>query len=518
MTTTTRDETPRLAKPELFVTVFVTGAAVMVIEIIGTRIIGPVFGVGLFVWSALLTVTLGALAVGYYSGGVLADRAKSSRLMGGLVTTSGLLLGLVRWLSHTVLRVTEQLGPRWGALSSATLLFAPSLIALGMIGPIAVRQATKTLRLTGRSVGSIYAVSTAGSLLGTLALVFLIIPTFETDQIVTGTGALLILLGATSLAWRKLPLAYLGLLVPGLGTVVPGPALPAGITILDHSQSLYGLVEVIDDSLRKVRFLRADHSILGAQFVQDGSSGFAFLHLLEAVRFLRPNAKEMLQIGLGIGSLPQVLGAQGMHVDCVEIDPAVVRFAKQYFGFTPTGDVLVEDARTYLRHSQRRYDIIVHDTFTGGTTPEHLLSLEVLQRIHTLLRPGGVLVLNFIGYHEGSRAEASFAVARTIRAVFANVRVFRDAPLLEDPDDPGNLLFFASEAGLDFSIPADARFENQVCEQVQRSFQAWEVLKRVPAGALITDARNPLSRLQIPIAEKHFAAMNRLLPSDVWLN
>ncbi|HEY1536557.1 MAG TPA: fused MFS/spermidine synthase, partial [Polyangiaceae bacterium] len=197
MTTTTREESRRLAKPELFVTVFVTGAAVMVIEIIGTRIIGPVFGVGLFVWSALLTVTLGALAVGYYSGGVLADRVTSPRLMGGLVTASGLLLGLVRWLSHTALRVTEELGPRWGTLSSATLLFAPSLIALGMIGPIAVRQATKTLRLTGRSVGSIYAVSTAGSLLGTLALVFLIIPAFETNQIVTGTGALLILLGAT---------------------------------------------------------------------------------------------------------------------------------------------------------------------------------------------------------------------------------------------------------------------------------------------------------------------------------
>jgi hypothetical protein len=129
-----------------------------------------------------------------------------------------------------------------------------------------------------------------------------------------------------------------------------------------------------------------------------------------------------------------------------------------------------------------------------------------------------VLVLNFIGYHDGARAEASFAVARTLRAVFPKLRVFRDAPLSEDQNDPGNLLFFASEAGLDFTIPADARFENNICEEVQRSFQAWEVLKQVPNGALITDAQNPLSKLQIPIAEKHFEAMNRLLPSDVWLN
>ena len=147
MTTDIAERTSSLAKPELFVAVFLTGGALMVIEIVGTRIIGPVFGIGLFVWSALLTVTLGALAVGYYAGGVLADRRLSARLMGSLVVTSGGFLGLVRLLAHGVLTVTEALGPRWGALTAAALLFAPSLVALGAIGPVAVRQATSTLRL-----------------------------------------------------------------------------------------------------------------------------------------------------------------------------------------------------------------------------------------------------------------------------------------------------------------------------------------------------------------------------------
>jgi len=512
------DSPPALAKPALFVTVFLTGAAVMVIEIMGTRIIGPVFGIGLFVWSALLTVTLGALAVGYYSGGVLADRVASTRLLGSLVLTAGLLLAVVRLISQAVLGATEGLGPRWGALASAALLFAPALVFLGMTGPVAVRHATRRPGLAGHGIGSIYAVSTAGSLVGTLVLVFWVIPAFETDSIVTLTAALLTLVGGSWFAFLGRPLALLGLLLPAFAATTTARPLPVGLAILDRSQSLYGLVEVIEDSNRAVRFLRADHSILGAQFVRDGSAGFAFLHLLEAVRFLRPNAKDLLQIGLGIGSLPQVLGSQGMHVDSVEIDPAVVRFAKQYFGYTPTGDVLVEDARTYLRRTERRYDIIVHDTFTGGTTPEHLLSLEVLQRIHALLRPGGVLALNFIGYHEGARAEASFAVARTLGKVFPNLRIFRDAPLSEDPEDPGNLIFFASDAAIEFKVPESARFENDVCEQVQRSFQTWEVLRQVPSGPVITDARNPLARLQMPIAEKHFAAMNRLLPSALWLN
>lgn len=169
----------RFAKPELFITVFALGAATMVIEIMGTRVIGPVFGVGLFVWSALLSVTLGALALGYYSGGVVADRTGTPRLLAVLALATGASLSLVPPLSHAVLSATEGLGPRWGALASAVLLFAPSLGLLGMTGPVAVRRATHDLLLAGRTVGSIYAVSTLGSLVGTLGLVYGIIPTFE---------------------------------------------------------------------------------------------------------------------------------------------------------------------------------------------------------------------------------------------------------------------------------------------------------------------------------------------------
>jgi spermidine synthase len=507
-----------LAKPELFITIFLLGASTMVIEIMGTRVIGPVFGVGLFVWSALLSVTLGALALGYYCGGVLADRTSSSRLLGSLATATGALLALVPLLSHSVLAATEALGPRWGALASAALLFAPSLILLGMTGPVAVRRATLDLRLAGRSVGSIYAVSTAGSVVGTLGLAYLVIPAFETQTILLGTSGLLILLGASSLAWRKSPKAFVAMLLPLIGAVLPDRPLPDGFSTLDRSQSIYGLVEVIEDSNRAVRFLRSDHSVLGAQYLSDGSPAFAFVHVLEAVRFLRPRAHNALQIGLGIGSLPRALSSHGIRFDAVEIDPSVVRFARQYFRFLPSGDVYEEDARTYLRHTQRRYDIVVHDTFTGGTTPEHLLSLEVLQRIHALLNPGGVLALNFVGYHAGEQAEASFAVARTIAAVFANVRVFRDAALTEDPENPGNLLFFASDGDLQFNVPADATFESAVCEQILRSFQSWEVLRYVPTGTLITDAKNPLSRLQIRTTEKHFVAMNELMPAEIWLH
>ena len=513
-----RPPLPIVVRATLFGTVFVTGAIVMTIEILGTRIIAPVFGVNLFVWSALLAVTLGSLAIGYYAGGIWVDRKPSPRLPGLVVLIAGMLLGIVPALRHSVLAAAESQGPRGGPLLSAAVLFAPCLLVLGMIGPITARLATTELRVAGHGVGSVYAVSTAGSLVGTLVTGFVIVPVYDTAQILFGAAMLLTFLGAASLVWHRRYAALVGLAVPLLGRAAPAPVLPAGIEVRDHSQSLYGLVEVIDDRNRDVRFLRADHSILGAQFLRTGAPGFAFVNLLAGIRCLRPTAKNALQIGLGTGGVGAALGAHGITVDVVEIDPAVIRFATQYFGFTTRGEVHEEDARTYLRRTARHYDLIVHDTFTGGTTPEHLLSVEVMRRLHDVVEPGGIVALNFVGYQEGPKASASSAVARTLRSVFPVVRAVRDSAPDHDPGAPGNLIFFASDDAIDFGGPPNGPSEDQSCKGALRSFQDWEVLKHVPDGALITDANNPLARLQLPLAEEHFGAMNELLPIAVWLH
>ncbi len=506
-----------VGRPELFATVFATGAAVMTVEIVGTRIIGPVFGVGLFVWSALLAVALASLACGYALGGVVADRTLQPGLLAKVVVTAGLLLGLTPLLSSAVLSGAEALGTRVGPLLSATALFAPALVALGMTGPIAVKLATKSLAAAGRGIGAVYAVSTAGSLVGTLLVGFVLIPALDAKAILAWTAGVLILLGGLSLALRRRPLALGLLLCPWFVAEGPSAPLPPGFSIVDKSQSLLGLVEVIVDENRGVRFLRSDHSILGAAFEQSKAPAFGFVHLLAAVRFLKADAKTCLNIGLGTGAVPLALERHGIKVDVVEIDPAVVHFTQKYFDFSVTGDIHVHDARAFLQRTTHRYDFVVHDTFTGGTTPEHLLSLEVLRRIHALLRPGGVVALNFVGYYAGAEAEATFAVARTMRAAFRHVRAYRDSA--PDPAKPvGNVIFFASDSPLQFSVPSSAIFDSEITAGLVRGTAAWPVLDQVPAGPIITDARNPLARLQLPIAEQHFVAMNELLPLQVWLN
>jgi MFS family permease len=508
--------TSRGARAEVHATIFATGAAVMVVEILGTRIIGPAFGVSLFVWAALLAVTLGALAIGYYLGGVLADRRPNRILLGVVVIVAGALLGLTPVIRHGILLAAQGLGPRGGPLLSASLLFGPCLLMLGTVGPIAVRLATDDLSATGHRVGSVYAISTAGSLTGTILTAFFLIPSFDTSRILVGTAAVLAAIGAVPLALRRQRSAALALMILPMMLTIPAATLPPGIKLVARSQSPYGLVEVIDDDNRGIRVLRADHSIIGGYALTDHSPVFAFLYVLEAVRLLRPQAKDLLQIGLGIGSLPMALGRHGIKSDVVEIDPDVVRIARDHFDFSTRGDVFVEDARTFLTRTRQRYDLIVHDTFTGGSTPEHLLSSEVIARIRAILRPGGVLALNFPGYETGSKAGATWAVARTLRAVFPHVRAFRDSAAAAN-DEIVNIVFFASDLALDLTIPRDVEFENDVARDVLSSLPAWQTLRTVPPGPLITDARNPLARLQLPSADAHFAAMNRLFPPEVWV-
>jgi spermidine synthase len=217
---------------------------------------------------------------------------------------------------------------------------------------------------------------------------------------------------------------------------------------------------------------------------------------------------------LGSDRCQSVLEAYGIRSDVVEIDPDVVRFAQTYFDFKPTGTIHVEDARGFISRTKQTYDIVVHDTFSGGTTPTHLLSLEVLRAIRGLLRPNGILVLNFVGYGAGLEAAAPEMVWRTLQVIFPHVRVFRDEP---PSDAPGNLIFFASESAIELSIPADARSNDPAELSTMRSMQEWEVLRSVPPGPIVTDRSNPLARLQLSSAEAHFRAMNELLPRDVWL-
>jgi spermidine synthase len=418
----------------LYGTVTITGAAVMILELLGTRIIGPFYGVSLYVWSSLIAVTLIALALGYYLGGLIADRFPAVRLA-HIILSSAVTTAVIPFLAGPILRATDSFGLRAGAFISALLLFTPPLAALAMVGPYVIKRATHDLSGVGTASGTVYAVSTIGSVAGTLLLGFYLLPLFGTRVILLSLSLLLTALAvlvvrherATDMRPRSLAsIAAAAIAIAALTTsgFAASRKPVEGFTVRSEAESTYGWVRVVDDERRGLRLMLSDASVISAVDVKLDRSVLGYQHVLGLLPMFRPEAKHALLIGLGGGHVARDLKSQGLVTDTIEIDPAVADAAQRFFDFTPTGRFLVGDARYEIRRLDRRYDLIIHDCFTGGSEPTHLLSRELLGELRSLMNEQGVLALNYVGFTHGEGSDAVQAVYRTLKSLFPHLRVF----------------------------------------------------------------------------------------------
>ncbi len=491
-------------KAWLYVTVFLTGASVMVIELLGTRLIAPFYGASLYVWSSLISVTMIALAIGYFTGGRWADRAKRSGLS-LIIALAALFTLLIPWATRPVLLATDSLGLRGGAFVSALALFSPSLICLGMIGPFAIKLATPQLAGVGASSGTVYAVSTLGSVIGTVLLGFFLFPWVGSRQILISLALVLFVLAlAVAVFERKnfgktfavLPCTLLFL----IGLCLMPVCIAAGkvppdsrFNVLSEHESLYGYVRVIDQADRNLRILTSDASMIGAANISDGANRLTYQDIVALIPALKPSIKKALLIGQGAGHMAMALRDKyGIVVDTVEIDPAVAAAANAYFGFKPNGKAIIGDARYEIRHLTGPYDLIIHDCFTGGSEPSHLLTVETLQQLKSLLSPQGLLALNFVAFGEGEGQESLASVALTVEYVFPHQSLF-----ISEPGESFNdFIFLAGNQPLDYkgsSLPAGQSDWLRL-----RKFNVDE-----GKGLLLTDNLNPLEHLQIRKSEHY---------------
>jgi len=434
----------------LVATAALCGALVMVIEVLGSRVIGPVFGASLFVWTSLITVTLVSLAAGYAVGGVLSDRWKSPDALYGLIMTAGFLVLLIPVVSGTVLRFCLPLGLRTGSLTSSTLLFGPSLLLLGCVSPYIIKIAVREMRNIGRTVGFFYAVSTLGSFVGTVLTGFVLIAYFSVGRIFSFTGFMLILIAFGYFAVMRKRWALLPLLAVPILLARPTPArvvnLPDGtkITAVWGKDTYYGKVKVVDRTKASQRYreMLIEGQVQGGIDLNNGLSIFGYSYFLQFLPYgLNSQGKDCLVIGLGAGLVPTWYERKGVRTDVVEINPAVPQVARDYFGFSISGDLFQEDARYHVTNSSRKYDYIILDVFNGDTTPGHLLSVEFFRLLKPLLREKGILAMNLYGSLRGDTLMLA-SVNATLGEVFPAVTI---NPLFSphEGDGLGNITILA---------------------------------------------------------------------------
>jgi predicted membrane-bound spermidine synthase len=419
----------------LAVTALLCGATVMIIEVLGSRVIGPFFGASLYVWTSLITVTLVALAAGYWTGGILSDRSRHSiDLLYGLIAMAGILILFVPLLKSPAIKLVLPLGLRMGSLASAGLLFGPALLLLGMVSPLIIRIAVRETSGIGRTVGLFSSISTAGSFIGTVCTGFILIAYFNVDRIfiVTGSG-LLILSAVYSVffrhSWVLVPLLLLPLFVPE-GGAMRTKLLPDGtrLTRVFFKDSFYGNMQVFDYSNgdKRTRKLVVDATVQGGIDTDSGASVSEYPYFLQFIpRTINPNGKECLVVGLGAGVIPMWYERQGVRTDVVDIDPLVFDVARRFFAFSVSGESIVEDARYFLNRTEKRYDYVILDVFNGDSTPFHVLSKEALMMLKQRMAPGGVLGINVWGNLRGDTFMTA-SIVQTLKEVFRTVDIYPD--------------------------------------------------------------------------------------------
>jgi len=176
--------------------VFICGAIVMSFEILGSRVLAPNFGSSVFVWGSLISVFLAGLSAGYYLGGRLADINPSSRKLSLIIIAPGLLLLTFPLYSAPVSDwiFMQDLGVRMSPLLASSALFLIPSVFLGIVSPYTAKLMICSLHTSGKTIGMLYALSTFGSIIGTLITSFYLIALAGVNALIMGQGVLLIAL------------------------------------------------------------------------------------------------------------------------------------------------------------------------------------------------------------------------------------------------------------------------------------------------------------------------------------
>src|SRR5579871_3285419 len=422
---------------------FVTGAIVMSVEMLGSRYLNPYFGSGIYTWASLISTVLAALTAGYFAGGLVADRYPSARVLGAAVLIgSAFIFALPSFSTPLLEALLDAIDDiKAGSLVSAFVLMFFPVAFYGAYSPFAIRLLLRSTHASGGVSGGVYAISTAGSIVGTLGTTFFLIPAIGTRTITFTLGAAGLACGAALMAFPMrraiTPLALLGMLL-GCGTFVAVSGAQAA-EIFDRAAVLAradGEIAHVEGQYNDIYVIKRGNELLmtarlkGWNYTESRINladreliPANYLRMMTAALAYGPRVDSILLVGLGGGVLTSYLQRflPDVRIDSVEIDPAVIDTAKTWFEVKETErtHIVESDGRVFLNRNRNQYDVALIDAYIGGSVPFHLMTKEFYALLKRRLAPGGAAVFNI---HEPNRL---FPVSvRTLQTVFATVDLY----------------------------------------------------------------------------------------------
>ena len=483
--------------PPLGLLVFVVGTGSLGAEIAGVRLLAPYFGASTIVWANTIAVVLVALSAGYWLGGKLGDRRPDMRSMCSVALAAAVLLALVPFVADPLLDVAVDAlnnvsaGAFIGSLFAVLVLLAVPVLLLGMISPWALRLGMDQVENAGTIAGRLYALSTAGSLIGTLLSALLLIPavgtrrTFLLFALAIGVVAVLGLRPVKRFA--AVPLAIALLMLLPAGTL---KAAGEGERLLEERDTEYQYARVVEraDGSRVLELNegQAYHSIWRPDSPLTG--GVWDGHLFLPFARLDAPPRRVAVLGNAAGSVARAYEAlfPRTRIDGVEIDAELSELGRRWFAMdNPRLELFHEDARPFLDRMDVRYDVISVDAYRQPYIPFYLTTREFFELVRDRLTPGGLVIVN-AGHPEG-QDELEKVLGRTMRAVFPHT--------LRDPIAPENTLLLGSREPMSAGRLRDAAERLPAALRGPAAAASGRLGPQLPGGAVYTDDHAPVEWL-----------------------
>ncbi|MBM3945075.1 MAG: hypothetical protein FJ317_06250 [SAR202 cluster bacterium] len=418
-----------------YTVVFLASGCTLVIEIVAGRILAPTIGVSLYTWTSIIGIVLAGISVGNYLGGRLADRFPRPTTLGIILLGSGASSLLVLAIVNPVAGVFGGMPIVWRIIVMTAILFLPPGVILGMVTPIVIKLELRNLEQTGSVVGRLYAVSTAGSILGTFLTGFVLIELMGTRQVIFAVAIVLVVLAvAVGELWklRQESLAMGAGVIALLSYNFATSATDSPCLRESGYYCIYVYEETAEDG-EVIQILRLDQLVHSYVSLDDPTyltygyqKVFADMATLKAAE--NP-AMRTLFLGGGGYTMPRYLETvfPDSASEVIEIDPAVTEVAYSHLAITPDLGIVTYtgDARTKVKDlAGERYDLIVVDVFNDVGVPYHLTTHEFNEDAALLLGDDGIFATNLLDRLQTGRFLRSYV--RTLQETYPYVYVISD--------------------------------------------------------------------------------------------
>jgi len=486
--------------------IFITGAVTLSLEVLASRIMTPYFGVSLYIWAGILSITLIFLALGYQLGGLVSQRRQKEALQLSLLAAplwAALSIVMATAVYPVVFPFLATINLIIASFLGGIILLALPLVVLSAMNPLLIALARDANPEGDAGAGRVFFISTVGSVAGVVLTAFLMIPHLTNFRALLWMSLGLGLVVAVISLLQEIPGPRKKRLLWGCALVV----LLSGV-LLAGQRAYFRMLAGMSDIGKNFEVLAEYTSVFGnikvlevypegqgrkpgRAYLQDGiiqnmvtADGVILDHtgfMMRLVEAYAPQAKNSLVLGVAAGMIPRALHRQGGKVTAVEINPNSLTAATKFFDFDPKGiEVLVEDARTFVRrHNVPAYDLVVTDLFHGDCTPDYLLTVEFFREVKACLQPGGVVIINT--YFDPANEAANETILATVGAVF---------PYLLELRSPSSAGLVESACMVAANVPLDPQVAVNLADQESMPPKDYQTLK---AARLVTPAmlKNP---------------------------